>query len=174
MTQTLTLLTWPDYIDPQTLQQFAAELGISVQLEIVPSAVELIERMRAQYPGVDVLIPPDYAVRELNSQSRLLKLDHSQLPNLEHLESRFYRGRPHDPESLVSVVKDCGTTGFMYRTDVVNETLESWADFWRFTEKVSGCVTVLDSPGEVMGAALKRRGHSYKASSRRELAGGAA
>jgi spermidine/putrescine transport system substrate-binding protein len=171
MKNTLTLLTWPDYIDPQTLQQFESEFGISVQLEIVPSAVELIERMRAQYPGVDVLIPPDYAVRELNSQSRLLKLDHSQLPNLEHLESRFYRGWPHDPESLVSVVKDWGTTGFMYRTDVVNETLESWADFWRFTEKVSGCVTVLDSPGEVIGAALKRRGHSYNASSPEELAG---
>jgi len=171
MKNTLTLLTWPDYIDPQTLQQFESEFGISVQLEIVPSAVELIERMQAQDPGVDVLVPPDYAVRELNSQSRLLKLDHSQLPNLEHLESRFYRGRPHDPESLVSVVKDWGTTAFMYRTDVVNETLESWADFWRFAEKVSGCVTVLDSPGEVIGAALKRRGHSYNASSPEELAG---
>jgi len=171
MKNTATLLTWPDYIDPQTLQQFESEFGISVQLEIVPSAVELIERMQAQDPGVDVLVPPDYAVRELNSQSRLLKLDHSQLPNLEHLESRFYRGRPHDPESLVSVVKDWGTTGFMYRTDVVNETLESWADFWSFAEKVSGCVTLLDSPGEVIGAALKRRGHSYNSSSPEELAG---
>jgi spermidine/putrescine transport system substrate-binding protein len=171
MTQTLTLLTWPDYIDPQTLQQFESEFGISVQLEIVPSAVELIERMQTQRPGVDVLVPPDYAVRELNSQSRLLKLDHMQLPNLKHLEPRFYRGRAHDPESLISAVKDWGTTGFMYRTDVVNETLESWADFWRFTEKVSGCVTVLDSPGEVIGTALKRRGHSYNASSPEELAG---
>jgi len=171
LTQILTLLTWPDYIDPQTLQQFESEFGVSVQLEIVPSAVELIERIGAQNPGVDVLVPPNYAVRELNAQDRLLSLDHSQLPNLEHLQPRFYRGRAHDPENLVSVVKDWGTTGFMYRTDVVNETLESWADFWRFTEKVSGCVTVLDSPGEVIGAALKRRGHSYNAASPEELAG---
>jgi spermidine/putrescine transport system substrate-binding protein len=171
LTQILTLLTWPDYIDPQTLQQFESEFGVSVQLEIVPSAVELIERIGAQNPGVDVLVPPDYAVRELNAQDRLLSLDHSQLPNLEHLQPRFYRGRAHDPENLVSVVKDWGTTGFMYRTDMVNETLESWADFWRFAEKVSGCVTVLDSPGEVIGAALKRRGHSYNASSPEELAG---
>jgi spermidine/putrescine transport system substrate-binding protein len=171
MGQTLTLLTWPDYIDPQTLQQFESEFGIRVQLEIVPSAVELIERMQTENPGVDVLVPPDYAVRELNSQSRLLKLDHSQLPNLEYLEPRFYRGRAHDPESLVSVVKDWGTTGFMYRTDMIGKTLESWADFWRFAEKVSGYVTVLDSPGEVIGAALKMRGHSYNASSQEELAG---
>ena len=169
MTQTLTLLTWPDYINPQTIQQFESEFGISVQLEIVPSAVELIERMLTQSPGVDMLVPPDYAVRELNSKTRLLNLDHSQLPNLEHLEPRFYRGRAHDPEGLVSVVKDWGTTGFMYRTDLIDETLESWADFWRFAEKVSGCVTVLDSPGEVIGAALKMRGHSYNASSPQEL-----
>src|SRR5262245_4506998 len=126
MNKILKLLTWPDYISPETLQQFETEFGITVELEIVPSAVEIIERMQIDDPGVDVLVPPDYAVRELNSQSRLLRLDHSQLPNLEHLERRFYRGRGHDPESLVSVIKDWGTTGFMYRTDMIKETPESW------------------------------------------------
>jgi len=171
MTETLTLLTWPDYVDPQTLQQFETEFGVTVELDIVPSAVELIERMQATSPGVDVLVPPDYVVRELNAQRRLRKLDHSKLPNLEHLETRFYRERAHDPESLLSVVKDWGTTGFMYRSDLIDEKLESWADFWRAAERYSGCVTVLDSPGEVIGAALKMRGYSYNASSRAELAG---
>lgn len=170
MSKTLKLLTWPDYISPQTLQQFESEFGVAVELDIVPSAGELLERMQTQSAGVDVLVPPDYAVRELNAQGRLFLLDHSQLPNLEHLESRFYRGRPHDPESRVSVIKDWGTTGFMYRTDMIYETLGSWADFWRLAEKLSGCVTVLDSPGEVIGAALKMRGYSYNASSPDALA----
>lgn len=170
MPQTLTLLTWPDYISPQTLQEFETEFRVSVALDIVPSAVELIERMQTKSPGVDVLVPPDYAVRELAGQDRLLRLDHSKLPNLEHLEPRFYRGRAHDTESRMSVVKDWGTTGFLYRTDMIDETLESWADFWRVAERVSGCVTLLDSPGEVIGAALKMRGHSYNASSSDELA----
>jgi spermidine/putrescine transport system substrate-binding protein len=170
MTQTLTVLTWPDYIDPQTLQQFETEFDVKVELDIVPSAVELIERMQAPSPDVDVLVPPDYAVRELNAQGRLLNLDLSRLPNLEHLETRFCRGRAHDPESLVSVVKDWGTTGFMYRSDRIDEAPESWADFWRLAERFSGCITVLDSPGEVIGAALKMRGHFYNSSSRDELA----
>jgi spermidine/putrescine transport system substrate-binding protein len=168
---TLTLLTWPDYVSPQTLQQFETDFGVNVELDIVPSAVELIERMQTESPSVDVLVPPDYAVRELAAEGRLLQLEHSKLPNLEHLEPRFYRGRAHDPESFMSVVKDWGTTGFMYRSDMIDETLESWADFWRIAERVSGCVTVLDSPGEVTGAALKMRGHSYNASSSYELAG---
>jgi spermidine/putrescine transport system substrate-binding protein len=165
MNSSLTLLTWPDYIAQLTLEGFEKEFGVEVRLEVAPSAVELIERMQADGSGVDVLVPPDYAVRELSAQGRLLSLDYSKLPNVEHLESRFYYGRPHDPESYVSVIKDWGTTGFMYRTDMIHEILGSWADFWRLSEKLSGYVTVLDSPGEVIGAALKMRGHSYNASS---------
>lgn len=171
MDKVLRLLTWPDYISPQTLQQFESEFGASLELRIVPSAVELMELMRVQNSGVDVLVPPDYAVRELNAQGRLLSLDHSLLPNLKYLEARFYQGRPHDPDSLVSVIKDWGTTGFMYRTDMIYEILGSWEDFWRLAEKLSGCVTVLDSSGEVIGAALKMRGHSYNASTAEQLAG---
>ena len=165
MTQSsITLLIWPDYINPLTVEGFEKEFGVEVNLVIVPSALELVERMQALNPGVDVLVPPDYAVRELNAQGRLLNLDHSLLPNHEHLEARFYQGRAHDPDSRVSIIKDWGTTGFMYRTDMIYEFLESWEDFWRLAEKLSGCVTVLDSPGEVIGAALKMRGHSYNAS----------
>jgi spermidine/putrescine transport system substrate-binding protein len=165
MTQQLTLLTWPDYINPITLEQFETEYRAKVNLDIVPSAVELIERMNSGGTMPDVLCPPDYAVRELSAEGRLSALDHSQLSNLVHLEKRFQFGRPHDAESRVSVIKDWGTTGFMYHTDMIYEEPKSWADFWRLSEKFSGSVTVLDSPGEVIGAALKMRGHSYNASS---------
>jgi spermidine/putrescine transport system substrate-binding protein len=125
--------------------------------------VELIDRMRAEVPAPDLLVPPDYAVRELNAEGRLLPLDHVLLPNLQHLDPRFRQGRAHDPASRVSLVKDWGTTGFMYRTDRVSESPGSWADFWILAERYSGRVTVLDSPSEVIGAALKMRGHSYNA-----------
>ena len=170
MTQQLTLLTWPDYISPRTLEQFEAEYQTKVNVEIVPSAVELMERMKSGAKP-DVLCPPDYAVRELGAEGLLAKLDHAQLPNMEHLEKRFQLDRPHDAESRISIIKDWGTTGFMYRTDMIYEAPKSWADFWRLAEKFSGRVTVLDSPGEVIGAALKMRGHSYNASSPDLLAG---
>jgi spermidine/putrescine transport system substrate-binding protein len=70
MDSSLTLLIWPDYINPLTLEQFEKEVGVKVTLEIVPSAVELVDRMRAPGPAPDVLVPPDYAVRELNAESR--------------------------------------------------------------------------------------------------------
>lgn len=157
----LTLLTWPDYISPKTIEQFESEFEVKVELDIVPSAVELVERMMSGENLPDVLVPPDYAVRELGAAGFLHPLDHPRLPNLIHLEPRFQRGRAHDPDSRISIIKDWGTTGFMYRTDRIFEPPASWADFWRLAEKFSGLVTVLDSPGEVIGAALKMRGRSY-------------
>lgn len=172
MANQLTLLTWPAYINPLTLEQFESEFSIKVNLEIVPSAVELIDRMKnPNESSVDLLCPPDYAVHELGAENLLHTLDHSKLPNFEQLEKRFQVGRPHDAQSHISVIKDWGTTGFMYRTDMIYESPNSWADFWRLSEKFSGKVTVLDSPGEVMGAALKMRGYSYNASSVEELTG---
>ncbi len=161
----ITLLTWPDYVSPVTLADFEKEFKLHVRLEIVPSAAELIERMQTAGSEIDVLVPPDYAVRELGAAGRLMHLDHAQLSNLEHLEARFRRGRAHDPESRVSITKDWGTTGFMSRTDRIREAPRSWADFWRLAELYTGQVTVLDSPGEVIGAALKMRAASYNASS---------
>ena len=122
MSKQITLLTWPDYINPQTLGQFESEFDIKVNLEIVPSALELVERMKGDGPATDLLCPPDYAVRELGAENRLAELDHTKLPNMENLEKRFQLGRPHDPQSRISLIKDWGTTGFMYRSDVIHES----------------------------------------------------
>jgi spermidine/putrescine-binding protein len=59
---------------------------------------------------------------------------------------------------------------FLYRTDLVCESSMSWMEFWRPAEDLSGQVTVLDFPGEVIGAALKMRGHSYSSTDPRSLA----
>ena len=162
MKRSLALLTWPDYISPDTIRNFESEFDAKIELDIVPSAVELIERMRLA-PPPDMLVPPDYAVRELGAEGLLARLDHGRLQNLTHVEPRFRRGRAHDPEEAFSVVKDWGTTGFMYRSDKVYEEPTTWADFWRLAETMSGKATVLDSQGEVIGAALKMRGASYNA-----------
>ena len=113
MAQTLTLLTWPDYIDPQTLQQF--EIGVWNQCATgIRSKRGGIDRTDADSTSGSGCVGPSQLrrVRELKSQSRLLKLDHMQLPNLEHLEPRFYHGRAHDPESLVERGKRLGDDRF--------------------------------------------------------------
>ncbi len=169
MSDRLSLLIWPDYIDPATLAAFESETGVSVDLEIVPSSAEIIKRIMNGRRAPDVLTPPDYAVLQLNAKHRLATLDHALLPNLKHLEPRFLYGRAHDVDSRVSVVKDWGTTGFMYRPDKIRGLPTSWTDFWQLSAEHSGRTTVVDSHGEVIGAALKMRGASYNASDPKNL-----
>ena len=164
----LTLLTWPDYIAPETLDGFRVETGIRVNLEIVPSAVEMVARMR-RGPAVDLLCPPEYAVRELVAESRLLPLDRRLLPLSVNLAPQFVRSRPHDPLDQFTFPKDWGTTGYLVRRDRIREPARSWGDFWELAERHSGRVTVLDSPGEVIGAALKMRGRPYNAADAESL-----
>ncbi len=168
-TRTVRLLTWPEYISPESLHQFEAEYAVKVELDLVPNTAELVERMLRNSANVDVVVPPDYAIRELEAHHRLDVLDHARLTNLRHLEIQFRRERPHDPGSRMSVVKDWGTTGFMFRTDVIQGKPTSWSDFWNLAEAHTGRVTVLDSQLEVIGAALKLRGHSQNSTSPDEL-----
>lgn len=170
MSDRLSLLIWPDYVDPATLAAFEQESGLRVELEIVSSSLDILNRMMDGGPAPDVLTPPDYAVRQLNAKHRLAMLEHDRLPNMKHLEPRFLYGRAHDLDSRVSVVKDWGTTGFMYRPDKIHALPNSWEDFWQLAEEYSGRVTVLDSATEVIGAALKMRGASYNASDAEHLA----
>ena len=81
-----------------------------------------------------------------------------------------FRSLPYDPRNRYSVAKDWGTTGFMYRKDLIKERPTTWKQFFELaTGKYSGKVTVLDSSAEVIGAALKMNGHSYNTDSRSEL-----
>lgn len=167
--RSIKVLTWPDYIDPRSLREFEYEYAVRVVLETVPSATEIVKRIQSNTHGVDVFVTPDFAVRELESLRRLDYLDHGRLTNLRHIDGRFRKDRSYDPGSRLSVVKDWGTTGFMYRTDIVAESPGSWADFWRLAPIYSGKVLVLDAPTPVIGAALKMRAHSFYSNDESEL-----
>ncbi len=160
-TRTIRVLTWPDYIDPRSLREFEAEYSVKVEVQTAPSAAEIVQRIQYNSRDIDVFVTPDYAVRELESLRRLDYLDHARLTNLRHIDSRFRKDRNYDPGSRLSIVKDWGTTGFMYRSDLVAERPDSWADFWQLASKYPGKVTVMDAPTPVIGAALKLRGHSF-------------
>jgi spermidine/putrescine-binding protein len=51
----------------------------------------------------------------------------------------------------------------------VSEDMTSWEDFFALASKYSGRYTVLDSPPEVVGAALKMLGYSYNSTDPKEI-----
>ena len=64
------------------------------------------------------------------------------------------------------MAKDWGTTGFMYRSDLVKERPTSWRQFFDLAKtKYSRKVSVLDGIPEVIGSTLVMLGYSYNSDS---------
>lgn len=157
---TLNLYSWPDYENPDTLAGFTQATGISVYTNIFESNEEMVENV-LQHPGdYDLVVPTSDTVSRMIQDKLLLKLDKRQLPNFNNLSERFRRGRSYDPQSDYSIVKTWGTTGIIWRPDVITATFTRWADFWAAAPNYAGQIVMIDSRDEVIGIALKLLGYS--------------
>lgn len=156
----LSVYNWAQYVHPKTYPQFEKEFGVKVTEDNFPSNEDALAKLQAGAEGYDLVVPTGYMVEIMREEGLLFELDHSKIPNMSLLDPQFV-DLAFDPGNRYSIPKDFGTTGFGYRTDLVEEEMTSWEDFYRLASKYSGRYTVLDSAPEVVGSALKMLGYSY-------------
>jgi spermidine/putrescine transport system substrate-binding protein len=166
---TLSIYNWADYVSPKTYPAFEKEFDVRITEDNYPSNEDALAKLKAGAAGYDIVVPTGYMVEIMTAEGLLFELDHSKIPNLSLVEPQFL-DLPFDPGNRFSVPKDYGTTGFGYRSDLVAEEMTSWEDFYRLASKYSGRYTVLDSPPEVVGSALKMLGYSYNSVDPKEIA----
>lgn len=165
--QRLNVYIWSNYITQELLDQFRAETGVPVRLDVYDSNEAVLEKLRSGVSDYDVVVPSDYMVRILVKQGLLERLDHARLPNLANIAARF-RDLPFDPGNAHSVPYLWGTTGFAYNKAKVGGALDSWAAL--FDERWKGRILMLDDMRECFAVALKLRGRSLNSASPAELA----
>ena len=158
----LRLFIWPDYMDPQILQEFEQTYGVRVVTDYYDNNEALIAKLKAGGIGqYDVIVASDYAIEVLESGTLLLSLDHTHIPNIKNLDARF-RALPFDSANLYSVTYQWGTTGLGVRMDLLRDStapLDTWAV--AFDERAAqGPLVMLADPRETIGAALIYLGHS--------------
>ncbi|MGH2694049.1 MAG: ABC transporter substrate-binding protein [Actinomycetota bacterium] len=156
----LNVYNWADYVNPKTYPWFEKEFDISITEDNYASNEDALAKLQAGAKGYDIVVPTGYMVEIMRKEGLLFELDHSKIPNLANVEPQFL-DTPFDPGNRYSVPKDYGTTGYGWRSKFVKEDMQSWEDFYRLASKYSGRYTVLDSPPEVVGSALKMLGYSY-------------
>jgi spermidine/putrescine transport system substrate-binding protein len=170
LTGELFYYNWADYVNPETYTAFEEATGVTVKKEFYPSNEDLQAKLQAGARGYDLVVPTGYMVKILAEANLLQEIDWSRLPNVQQNIDPKFRNLPYDPEERHSVPKDWGTTGFVYRTDMIETKLTSWADFYEAAMgPLSKKVTVLDSYPEVIGSALKKNGFSYNTEDEGEL-----
>jgi spermidine/putrescine transport system substrate-binding protein len=165
---TLSIYNWADYVHPDTYPQFSKEFDVNLTEDNYPSNEDALAKLKAGATGYDIVVPTGYMIEIMIAEGVLHPLEHSLIPNLSLVEDQFLN-LPFDPGNRYSVPKDYGTTGFGYRSDLVEDEMTSWEDFYRLASKYSGRYTVLDSPPEVVGSALKMLGYSYNSTDPKEI-----
>src|SRR5688572_14681476 len=161
---------WADYVNPKTYPAFEKATGAKVKKDFYASNEDLQAKLQGGARGYDLIVPTGYMVQILAEAGKLQELDWSQLPTVTaNLDPKF-KGLPFDPDDKYSVPKDWGTTGFMYRTDLVKERPTTWREFFDLAKgPYSKKVTVLDGIPEVVGSTLVMLGYSYNSDDEAEL-----
>jgi spermidine/putrescine transport system substrate-binding protein len=167
---TLYYYNWADYVNPETYKAFTSETGVKIKKDFFVSNEELQAKLQGGARGFDLAAPTGYMVQILADAGLLEELDRSQLPTVaKNIDPRFQK-LPYDPQDKFSVPKDWGTTGFMYRSDLVKEKPTTWREFVDLAKgPYSGKVTVLDGIPECVGSMLVMLGHSFNSEDEGEI-----
>jgi spermidine/putrescine transport system substrate-binding protein len=160
----LQVYNYPDYLNPEVIQEFGKREGVSVRVTTFNSLDEAFTKLSTGRLQFDVIFTaPDHLSR-LVGRRLVQPLNLELVPNLKaevwpELHSPFY-----DVGSRYTVPYTLYTTGIGWRNDLLGgfdpSKLENpWESFW--TDEATafrGRLGVLDDAREGMGMALMRRG----------------
>lgn len=165
----LNVYNWNDYIAKDTLEKFTAETGIKVNYDLYDGNEILEAKLLAGKSGYDVVFPSTtpFFVRQIKA-GIYLPLDKSKLPNLKGLDPKVMAEiAKYDPGNVHGVPYLMAGTGVGYNIKKVKQLMPDapigslgMVFDPKVLQKLKSCgVTVLDSPEEVLGAALAWIGH---------------
>ena len=178
----LNVYNWSDYIAEDTLANFEKETGIKVRYDNFDSNEILHAKLVAGKTGYDIVIPSSYWAKLQADGGLLQKLDKSKIPNLKNLDPGVQAQLARlDPGNDYQVNWLWGYTTIGINADKVKAALGDmpmpdnvWDLFFKpeYISKLKGCgVSVLDSPTEVIPAALHYLGKPPYSKNQADYAG---
>jgi len=164
----LNVYNWSDYIAEDTVKKFTAETGIKVNYDVYDSNEILEAKLTAGRSGYDIVVPTasPFMARQIRA-GLLRKLDKAKLENWGNLDPEILqRLARYDPGNAYAVPWMWGTVGIGYNVDMVKRimadapvgSLKILFDPAIVARFASCGVELLDSPTDVLPAALKYLG----------------
>src|SRR5690606_9279796 len=176
----LNVYNWSDYIAADTIANFEAETGITVNYDVYDSNEIVDAKLLAGNSGYDIVVPSGNFLERQIKFGLILPLDKSKLTNLGNLDPNVMAtAAGQDPDNAHGVPYMINTIGLGYNVAKVEAALGADApiDSWDLlfnpdvVSKQASCgVTVLDSPTEVTGIALHYLGLDPNSESPEDLA----
>ncbi len=163
----LNFYNWDTYIGETTLDDFNAETGIEVKMDLFADGDELFAKLKAGNPGYDVIVPTNDLLERMMKADMMMPLDHAKIPNMVNIDKPFQDAQ-FDPGRKYSVPYMWGTLGIGYRKSAVSGTPDSWKVLFD-SDEYAGSIAILGDQQSALGAGLKYLGYSWNSTNPDEL-----
>lgn len=159
---------WGEYIDPEVLDIFEKETGITVVYEEFETNEGMFPKVQAGAVSYDVVCPSDYMIQRMIENNLLAEINFDNIPNLKNIGEQYMKqSQGFDPENKYSVPYCWGTVGILYNKTLVDEPVDSWSILWN--EKYADQILMQNSVRDAFGIALKYLGYSLNSTDLDEL-----
>lgn len=164
----LVFLTWSDYMDPNVLSAFEKKYNTKVKMvyfETDETRDDLL--VQTDGKGYDMIMSNGPAIIKYYKRGWIAPITDKDVSNLKYIDKKwmklFHKAEGH------SVPYFWGTTGIVYRKDLVGKKVTSWMDLFQPAEAQRGKVAMIRSSIEGVSLALKALNYSANTASRKEI-----
>lgn len=167
-TGNLKVYNWGEYMDPQVLELFEKETGISVtydEYETNESMYPIIAKGAADY---DLICPSDYMIQKMSDEGLLEPINWSRIPNAKNIDDQYFEfARGYDENNTYSMPYLWGTVGILYNKKMVKGPIDSWGVLW--DTRYQDDILMQKSVRDAFGVALKYLGYSLNTTDEAQL-----
>ena len=165
----LVILTWPDYLDPALVARFEQQYDAKVDEVFFSSDDKRTEILLANGGiGYDLILVSGIVLDAYAKRGWLTQIEHERAPNLQHLDPRWLNAFEGTAEYGVPYF--WGTTGIIYRRDLVTTPITRWQQLFQPAPELQGKIAMVDTSADMIGMALKSLGYSANSKNKEQLA----
>lgn len=167
--ETITVLNYGKYLDPDAIQQFESETGITVKYEEYESPEEMYTKYKAGSIDYDLICTSEYMIERLIKENEVDEIDYSALGNYANVNPDIIDlCGSFDPEHKYVLPYFYGTVGILYNKTMVDEAdVQSWDALWN--KKYTNEIIQQNSVRDAFMPALSKLGYSINTTDPSEL-----
>ena len=165
----LVILNYGKYIEPDVIQQFEKESGITIKYEEYESPEEMYTKYKAGSIKYDLICTSDYMIQKLINEGEVLEMDYDNIPLYENIDPTYVEfSKAFDPETKYTLPYFFGTLGILYNKTMVDEAdMDSWNVLW--DPKYKGQIIMENSVRDTFVPALRLLDYSINTTDEDEL-----
>lgn len=170
--ETIYLLNWGEYLDPDLLEEFnAMQDDIIVKENTASSNEEMYAICATEGCGIDMVVPSEYMVDMMRQEGLLAELNLENIPNFQYVQDMAIPESNctslEDPTKYIAAPYMCGTLGIVYNTKLVDDEVTSWDILW--DPKYKNQIMMYDSVRDSLAVALLKLGYDLNSTDPKEI-----